>query len=309
MQIIRSASENVIIKKPLAIALGNFDGVHVGHRAIISRCVSECRQEGWEPAVLTLEPHPALVLGGKKLQLLNTLEQKLGLFTELGVQYTILLPFNARTAAITPEDFVRRILIETFKAKRAYCGFNYTFGQKGTGTSQTLTVLGEKAGLQVCVIPPVIINGEVVSSSLIREKYAYGELDTAIKLLGYRPSLEGVVEVGEQRGRKLGFPTANMQISENILLPADGVYAVWAKVHDEIHPAVVNIGVRPTFAKKARSVEVHILDYQNDLYGLPMRIELVKRIRPERRFESGGELTKQVQNDIQTARKALASYN
>lgn len=308
MQIIRNSSESGIIKKPLAIALGNFDGVHLGHRAIISRCVSECREEGWEPAVLTLEPHPALVLGEKRLQLINTLEQKLALFASLGVQYTILLPFSVRTAAIAPEDFVRKILIDTYKAKRVYCGFNYTFGQKGAGTSQTLVLLGEKSGLQVRVISPVIINGEVVSSSLIREKYAYGDLETAIKLLGYRPAMEGPVTQGEQRGRKLGFPTANMQISENILLPADGVYAVWAKVHEQVLPAVVNIGFRPTFAKKARSVEVHILDYQGDLYGLHMRIEMVKRIRPERRFASGSELTNQVNKDIQTARKILITY-
>lgn len=312
MQIITKVEDARRISVPLAIALGNFDGVHRGHQTLIRQCVEESRRQRWEPGIMTFYPHPLQVISGRKIKLLNTAEQKYRLLRMLDIKHLFLVSFDLDFASITPEDFVRLYLVELLKVKKVYVGFNYSFGQKGRGTPQLLEELGRKHGFAVSVTQPVIIDNEIVSSTLIREKYGAGDMEGAARLLGYRPYLEGQVVSGEKRGRTLGFPTANLEVPDDLLLPSYGVYAAYVEIcwgedgsRAGIYPAVANIGIKPTFGAHKPAVEVHILDLAEDLYQKVIKIQLVKKIRPELRFNETGELSQQIRQDIQVARKVL----
>jgi len=305
MQIIRDI-QNSPIKKPIAVALGNFDGVHRGHQQLIKQCVTESRERGWESCVITFEPHPVLVLAKhREFKLLNTYEQKYRLIAELGVDYLCLLSFDSALAGLPPEDFVQRYLIKVFNLQKVFVGFNFTFGDRGRGTSATLEELGRQNGFAVGVLEPVVIEKEVVSSSLIREKYKTGNIVEAARLLGYWPVLEGKVVPGEQRGRKMGFPTANLELPDYILLPSYGVYAAFAEVKGQQYQAIINVGVKPTFGSEKPTVEAYIFDYHEDLYQQNLQLRLVDKIRPERKFDGLDDLKEQITMDVREARQIL----
>lgn len=305
MQIIRDI-QNSPIKKPIAVALGNFDGVHRGHQQLIKQCVTESRERGWESCVITFEPHPVLVLAKhREFKLLNTYEQKYRLIAELGVDYLCLLSFDSALAGLPPEDFVQRYLIKVFNLQKVFVGFNFTFGDRGRGTSATLEELGRQNGFAVGVLEPVVIEKEVVSSSLIREKYKTGNIVEAARLLGYWPVLEGKVVPGEQRGRKMGFPTANLELPDYILLPSYGVYAAFAEVKGQQYQAIINVGVKPTFGSEKPTVEAYIFDYHEDLYQQNLKLRLVDKIRPERKFDGLDDLKEQITMDVREARQIL----
>lgn len=307
MKIITSIEEAKGIKKPVAIALGNFDGVHRGHQALIRECVKDSREAGWSSCVYLLHPHPSQVLAGKnRIRLINTRKQQHGMIEDLEVDYLFLLPFDRSLAATPPERFVREYLAGIFQVKRVYVGFNYSFGSKGQGSPSLLCQLGEILGFEVRIIPPVVYGDEVVSSTIIREKLTAGKMEEAAELLGYRPFLEGKVITGVQRGRQMGFPTANLQVPENVLLPAFGVYAAWADTGGSVvYPAVVNIGHKPTFGSREPTVEVHLLNYSGNLYGCELKIQLVQLLRPEKTFAGLQELSRQIERDIRQARQIL----
>jgi len=315
MRIIRNLQKASEIKRPLTIALGNFDGVHLGHKSLIRMCVEESRTKDWESCIFTFEPHPSLVIAPeKKIKLINTPKQKYRLISQLGVNNLILLQFNKELAATTPEDFVKQYLVDLLQVKKVFVGFNYSFGQKGRGNPQLLEELGQLYGFDVAVISPVVIDKEVVSSTLIRQKYGEGDIPGAAKLLGYWPCLEGEVISGDKRGGTLlGFPTANISVSECALMPQYGVYAALVdemrqNKNDTVKtglPAIVNIGMRPTFNIGKLAAEVHILDFSGDLYHKYLSIKLLRQIRQEQRFENFAELQKQIENDIRQARKIL----
>ncbi len=308
MEVINNFSE-IKVKKPLALVLGNFDGVHKGHQALINKCVYESRINGWEPSVLTFEPHPSVVLKGtSSIKFLSTLNQKKELMEKIGVKNLFLMPFNHETAAIEPENFIKKYLIDIFKAKKIYVGFNYTFGKKGKGTPHLLETEGSKWGYQVYVMDPVELDGEIVSSTVIREKYAAGRIEEVYKFLGYWPTLEGTVVSGDKRGRLLGYPTANLKLADSILLPAYGVYAALVELEGKMISAVVNIGTKPTFNSSSVTIEVHILDFHSNLYNKKLKIKLLKRIRPERCFKDGNELQKQISQDVITARSIISHH-
>lgn len=316
MQILRSIEEIKKINKPLAVAIGNFDGVHQGHQALIMQCVNESKNRNWASCVLTFEPHPQQVIAhDKNIKLLNTAGQKIRLIEALGVDYLILLPFNRELAEMTAEDFIKDYLVEIMRIKKIFIGFNFFFGRKGSGTPLLLEQLGNYYGFETAILEPVIMKDQIISSSFIRDKYGKGDIKEAAEMLGYWPQLEGTVQSGDARGRKIGFRTANIELQDHIILPAFGVYAALVEVFDngkksspEVYPAVVNIGKRPTFSVEKPIAEAHLLDFTGDLYHKDVRINLLKMLREERLFNNVQELSAQIAKDIEEAKTAIAQH-
>lgn len=294
--------------KDLVVGLGNFDGVHVGHQRLIAGLVAEAEKIGGTPAVFTFHPHPLEVLTGKAPPKLLSHEAKLETIRQLGVKVLLLVPFTLEFAAHSPEDFIEKILVRDLDVRAVFVGYNYTFGRGGKGTPEILVQSGKRCGFKVYVIPPVTVDSVPVSSTLIRGLLADGEVAEAKKFLGYHHFMQGVVVTGDMRGRKLGFPTANLQLDKNVIVPANGVYAVKVQVDGDHYLGVANIGIKPTFHgfNSSPNLEVHLLDFQGDLYGKEIKVFFTRRIREEKRFSSPGELVEQIRCDINRARAAFA---
>jgi riboflavin kinase/FMN adenylyltransferase len=290
------------------LALGNFDGVHLGHRTIVERVVRSAARRMATPVVLTFDPHPTRVLRpGSVPPLLMTSEQKVGVLGELGVEGVAIVRFTKDVAAWEPETFVRLVLREWLGVAEVWVGANFVFGHDRAGNVTKLRQLGARYGFTAEAIEPVRYKEFVVSSSRARQLIGEGRVEEAATLLGRHYSLDGIVVHGLQRGRTLGFPTANLD-TENELLPPNGVYATMATLDGVEYPSVTNIGVRPTFhLPSATVVETHVLDMDRDLYGKPMRVAFVHRIREERTFDGVEALKAQITADCQSARILLAT--
>jgi riboflavin kinase/FMN adenylyltransferase len=290
------------------MAIGDFDGVHNGHRHVIGRAVEVAAAEGLPASVMTFNPHPREVLGQSKYsRYLAPIQDKIRLFESLGVDYTFVVTFDLALAQVSPEKFVRQML-EPLGVHTVVVGFDFTFGHKGKGTVETLRRLAE-GRMNVEVVPPYLSDGEKVSSTLIREHLHLGELDPIKKYLGRYYAIQGTVVKGDQRGRQIGFPTANLEVTAPYVIPRSGVYAVRAWVGDHRYDGVMNIGTRPTFLPDAvhPSLEVHLLDFSGDLYGRAMTVEFVHFLRPEARFPSVEQLIEQIRRDVDEARHLLSS--
>lgn len=305
MHIIEDLAQIKKLNYSWSLALGNFDGVHLGHQVLLRRCVQESRLKAWTPAVLLWEPHPQSVLQKKPFKQLTTPRQKFDLIKAQGIEYLIRLPFEQKVASLTPQKFVEQYL-KIFQVKKVFVGFNYTFGKDRQGTANLLKKWGEQTGFSVSIIEPIMVEGEIVSSSLIREKYKKGDLVTAAKLLGYYPYVQGRVIPGEKRGRQLGFPTANLMISPRQILPLEGVYAAFVEYEQCFWPAVVNIGKRPTFNKTSLTIEAHILDFQQDLYQKELKIFLIEYLRSECKFATAEGLSTQISEDLKKAKRLFS---
>lgn len=289
----------------LVVGLGNFDGVHLGHRELIGRMVARAREMGAVPAVFTFHPHPLSVLDPANAPpLLLSQRAKERLIAGLGVEVLLRIPFTREFARLGPEDFVRDVLWAGLGVEAVFVGYNYTFGHQGRGTPGLLQECGRLYGFEVHVLPPVEVGGQVVSSTLIRQMLAWGEVDRAARLMGYCPFVEGRVVAGDRRGGALGFPTANLEPEDGLLVPANGVYAVEVEVGRDRFLGVANIGTRPTFygQNARRQVEVHLLDFHGNLYGCWMVVHFKRRLREERRFASVADLVAQIRRDISMAR-------
>lgn len=289
------------------VTIGNFDGVHRGHREILARALEGARAHGVELVVLTFEPHPTRILAPDRASpLLTGLDRKLELIAEAGAACTVVQVFDRRFSAQSPREFAREVLLG-LRAREVYIGANFHFGKDRAGNGAVLTALGAELGFAAVVVQPVTSGGETISSSRVRELLAAGDLDRAADLLGRRFDLDGLVVEGDRRGRLLGFPTANLRTVVEAL-PRDGVYAVRARVlgapGEGWMRGVMNIGVRPTFAA-GRSIEVHLLDVARELYGTTMRIECVARLRDEMRFDGVEALRAQITRDAAEARTVL----
>ncbi len=293
----------------LVIGLGNFDGVHLAHRKLISDLVSRARETGGTPAVFTFTPHPMAVLNPESAPpMILSPGMKRKIIAGLGVEVLILVPFTLEFARMSPEDFVKIVLCRHLGIQSVYVGYNYTFGHKGLGTPELLEKMGRNLGFEVVVIGPITVDGTPVSSTLIRNLMSEGNILEAKKFLGYCPFMEGEVVCGERRGNRLGFPTANLQVEPGLLIPGNGVYSVKAKVDGEIFLGVANIGVKPTFHDRFnRTVEVHLLDFSGNLYGKKIQVYFIRKLREERRFPSVGELLEQIRKDIHQARADAGS--
>jgi riboflavin kinase / FMN adenylyltransferase len=288
--------------------VGNFDGVHRGHQALVAATTAEAQRRGQAAVVLTLDPHPARLLKPERAPAaIMTLAQKAETLESLGVDALVVVPFTIAFAAQTPEMFAAEILVRHLAASVVLVGENFRFGHDRVGTLATLEGLGRELGFEVSGVPAVLHAGAPVSSSRIRTAIAEGQVDEAAALLGRPYCLDGQVVAGDGRGRTIGIPTANI-LPYNEIKPGRGVYACRVRLREEESAdvlAVVNIGERPTFDGVGTTVEAHLLDFQGDLYGQTLRLEFVARIRGEQRFSSAAELVAQIQSDIAGARRML----
>lgn len=292
--------------KPMVIALGSFDGVHKGHRKIIDETVCQAREMDALSGVFTFYPHPLKVLAPTQApKLIQALPQKMRLLDELGIDRLILKTFTHEFAATDFQSFVEVYLVKHLKVKGIVVGEDFRFGRGNQGNVHRLIELGAYYNFTVTVFDTIRVNDVEVRSTLIREMISAGKMGELTTFLGHPYALAGTVIHGDGRGRHLGFPTANVSLVEDYLIPPYGVYAVNIWIQGVKHPAIANIGVRPTFHKSDLSVEIHILDYYGDIYSEQVEVEVIKMIRPERNFASVNELVEQVQKDTETARRIL----
>lgn len=292
---------------PLCLALGNFDGVHLGHQQLIKECVDFASTNQGTAAAYIFDPHPARVINPAAApKLLVTAQRKAELLEALGLDLLIYAAFTPQVAQCSPEDFVRQILVDQLHVQQVVVGFNYSFGYRGAGTPELLKQLGTRYGFNTVIIEPVEKNGQVVSSSAIRQALEQGDIEKAADMLGSYPLLPGTVVKGEQRGGKLGFPTANLAVDQELTLPGNGVYAALASIDNLQVKAVVNIGRKPTFHNEYPvTVEAHLIDFNQDIYGRELRLTFLKKIRDERKFEALDDLIKQIGKDRDEADKIV----
>ncbi len=300
---------NLQPSRPAALTIGVFDGVHRGHQELIKETINRARAVDGESIVLTFYPHPRTVLRpDSPISELTNLRERTNLIAALGVDVVATLPFTHELALLSAEEFIDMLMQHV--ALRELCvGPDFALGRGRAGTVSVLTEIGARRGFRVNSIPHVVVGGERVSSSRVRALVAAGDVEQAAQLLGRPVLIEGAVVTGVQRGRTLGFATANLAPSASLLLPANGIYAVYAELDGNKLPAVANIGVRPTFGHNARLVEVHILDFDRSIYGAHLRVHLVKRLRDELRFSSVDALVAQMHRDVAAARSVLAPDN
>lgn len=289
----------------LTVALGNFDGIHLGHQKLIGEAVSIARQDNGKASVLTFDPHPMHVLRPDLAPpMILSQESKRQKIDQLGVDFLILLPFTLDFAKYSPEEFIKKVLVKELNVKNIVVGYNYTFGHRGLGTPETLSQLANPCGYSLRVISPVKVGNQIVSSSLIRHKIAEGDVVYARELLGYPPFTDGIVVIGERRGNTLGFPTANIDCPEGMMVPAKGVYSVHVDLDGETYLGVANVGTKPTFHgnNQRTNIEVHLLDFCGDIYGKQIKVNYIRRLRDEKKFTSINDLVTQIQTDVQCAR-------
>jgi riboflavin kinase/FMN adenylyltransferase len=288
------------------LTLGNFDGVHRGHRAILRRVVERAAQLQGSPLALTFEPHPVAVLAPQHAPaLLNDWRMRIEQIVAAGVENVIVQRFTSAFAAVEAEDFVRRLLVEGLGVSAVIVGHRVRFGHGRRGDAELLQRCGRQLGIEIEIVGPIEVDGCLVSSSTIRRAVAQGDLDRARALLGRSHAVSGRVVHGHQRGRGLGFPTANLSLGR-VVLPPDGVYAVRARVDTTWWPGVANLGFAPTFQDQRRSLEVHLLDFDAPLYGRRLDVTFEARLRGEKKFASVQALVEQIRADADQARRLLA---
>ncbi len=293
---------------PAVLTIGSFDGVHLGHQALIAHVVQSARAKGVPAVALTFEPSPREVLRpGQPLAYLTRLPQKLDLLAKTGLDETVIVPFTEELSRVEAPDFIAWVL-KYLPFVELWEGEGFALGHGRTGNTGVLTRMGGQLGYTLCIAPLVEVDGAPVSSTRVREAVLSGDMKTAAALLGHYPTVSGTVVPGSKRGREMGYPTANLALPPNQALPADGVYATWTArpATGEVLPSITSIGTRPTFDDDARLVEVYILDYNADLYGEPLTAHFVKFLRPQIRFEGIEPLIKQMDADTATAREVLA---
>lgn len=290
------------------VTLGNFDGLHLGHQELLKMVMKRARETGALSLVVTFRPHPLKILAPEKCPpLISIYEEKIQLFEKLGIDVLVKIPFTLDFSAMSPEDFVTDILCNTLGAKEIFVGYNYRFGKGREGNVQTLKKLGERLGFIVREVEQVSLNGEVISSTKIRDLLSDGEVEHASRLLGRPYAITGIVVKGDGRGKILGFPTANIAPKHEII-PPDGVYAVRLSVREKYYDGIANIGLRPTFNKQSHTIEVHVFDFNEDIYGEEISLFFFGKIRKEKKFKNADDLIRQIRFDIETAKKILAGH-
>lgn len=305
MRIVRGLDQYPAEAPPSVVAQGTFDGMHLGHQAVIRTAVERARALDAHPVAVTFDPNPLAVLRPAEAPPeLLPLDERLERIAELGPETCLVVPFTLRFAEVAADAYVKDVLLGMLKAREIVVGFNHAFGRGARGTPELLARTAGSAGVRVHVVPPLRVDGLAVSSTAIREALRQGDVRQAASLLGRAYALRGIVARGAARGRTLGFPTANLAAPPGLPV-ANGVYAARAGWDGESAPAVVNVGVRPTFDGATRLVEAHLLDASPDLYGRRLTLAFVDRIRGERRFDSLEALRAQIVEDVRTARRML----
>lgn len=295
-------------QQPTVLTIGTFDGVHLGHQKIVERVVTTARQEGLLATVFTFFPHPRMVVQHDKgLKLIHTLEEKKQLLQQLGVDLLVVQPFNEAFAQLTAEEFVSTILVQRLNVKKVIIGYDHRFGRNRTANIDDMRLFGKKYGFAVEEISVQEVDEVSVSSTKIREALNKGDVTTAEHYLGTPYSLTGRVVHGLKLGRTLGYPTANIQVTEDYkLIPKDGVYAVYSYIDGRKVYGMMSIGKNPTIEGKGASIEVYFFDFNGNLYDQKLTIEFVQYLREEQKFATIDLLKKQLQDDETAARKAIA---
>ncbi len=290
------------------VTIGNFDGVHLGHQEIFKKVVRQAEETHKKSVVITFDPHPQKIMHPEKRPffLLTPLQEKLNLIESCGVDAVILISFSTEFADVTAEDFVEGILWKKLRLSKLFVGYDYAFGKGKAGNAQFLTKSGRRLGFQVEEIGVVETGGMIASSTNIRLSILAGNVGLAAEMLGRPYSVSGTVVKGYRRGTGMGYPTANIR-SEKVI-PATGVYAVIAGLEGARHNGVINIGNNPTFGNEETSAEVHLLEFEGDIYEKYITVFFIDRLRDERRFRNPEELGRQIKKDIEKARKILASH-
>jgi riboflavin kinase / FMN adenylyltransferase len=289
------------------VTVGNFDGMHVGHQALVDGVVARAKAAGGVSAAITFFPHPRKVLG-VHVPSVSAPGQKMKILRSHGLDLALELEFTPALAALSPEEFVRRYLVQGLKARSVVVGYDFSFGHRRTGNFEALEALGQEHGFEAKRLGPVLIGGVPVSSTRIRELILAGEVWDARPLLGRLFALQGRVVHGQNRGRKLlHCPTANLK-PENGVLPAPGVYAVWVEVDGKLLPGAASVGNNPTFSDsdESASVEAHLLDFEGDLYDRELLVHFVLRLRPQKQFASPELLAARIEQDLSDARRILS---
>ena len=310
--------EDIQLDTRSIITVGTFDGLHRGHQEIIRVLKKEARARQGSTTVVTFDPHPQVVLqrpDKPPVQILSTAAEKIALLQHENVDRVLVIPFTLEFSRRASENFVREILCQCVGLQAMVVGHDHGFGKNREGDFATLQRLGAELGFAVHEVPPFELGGVTLSSTKVREALLNGEVEKASEYLGRQYALSGTVEHGDERGRTLGFPTANLRPGNgNKLAPANGVYAVWVEIVDSAaarpeaakkYPAMLNIGLRPTFGKLTRTIEAHLLDFSGELYGATLNIYFGKRLRNEQKFESPAALVAQLHRDREVARQAL----
>ncbi len=280
-----------------AVAIGNFDGVHLGHRKILHVLTEDAKKNNLFPLLLTFHPHPAKILAKRKIELLQTIEQRLDEIKKSGIQMVVVLSFDHNLSQITAEEFIRTIIIQKLMAKKVIVGDNFRFGKDRDGDVTKLQELASRYGFSIQSIPPVTVHGSAVSSSLIRKLLQKGEIKKANMLLGRPYEIEGTVVRGKSRGKRLGYPTANIHPLNDIAPP--GVFISNVGIGSHIYPSITHVGSKPTFNEKDIMIESYIIDYNDSLYKKKLRVSFLEKIREEKKFETPEALSLQIKKDLE----------
>ena len=309
MDILRSIPELERLSDPLFLAIGVFDGVHLGHQAVISTSARHARSSDGTPVVVTFDPHPEKVLRPQSApHLLTATQHKIALIRNLGVAHLLVVNFDKQFSATEPEDFVKE-LVDRSKPLREICvGHEWSFGKNRRGNLDLLESLGAKLNFEVVGIPPVKVNGAVVSSTAIRRAVEMGDFSKAAEMLGRDYTILGTVTHGDNLGKNIGFPTANLS-AHSEQFPLNGVYVADAQIDGQRYPGVVNLGIRPTIGsgKSERVLEIHLFDFDRDIYGRDVELRFLRRLREEKKFESIDALVQQIRLDVERARQVFSS--
>lgn len=290
------------------VTVGTFDGLHRGHWAVLRATLDRAREAGRRAVLLTFDPHPLRVVRPDKAPLLlTTPSEKKELLAASGLEYAVFIRFTEALSRYSPERFVREILVDRLDVRDLVVGHDHGFGRGRTGDTATLLELGGRLGFDVEVLDPVEVEGGAVSSTRVREALGQGRLEEVRLCLGRPYSFQGRVVRGEGRGAELGFPTANLEVDREgeKLLPPEGIYAAWGVLRGRTVPGALHLGPRPTFAGTPPAVEIHLMDFEGDLYGEWMRVDLVQRIRPVESFDSAQDLAERIRSDVEESRRAL----
>ena len=309
MEILRSIAELESLRGPLFLAIGVFDGVHLGHQAVISAATSHARAADGTPVVMTFDPHPLKVLRPQHApHLLTATQHKIALIRDMGVEHLLVINFDRKFAATSPEEFVEELVMHSRPLREICVGHEWSFGKDRRGNLDLLKRLGVQLDFSVVGVPPVLVNGEVVSSTAIRQAVEKGDLAKGAEMLGREYTILGTVTHGDNLGKKIGFPTANLS-AHSEQFPPNGVYFAEARVNGVLYYGVINLGYRPTVSsgKSERVLEIHMLDFDRDIYGEDVEVRFMRHLRPERKFESLESLAQQIELDVRRARELSAA--
>jgi riboflavin kinase/FMN adenylyltransferase len=308
MKVVTSLSALPILRNPI-VTLGTYDGVHIGHRSILKKLINKAKDTGKDSMLITFDPHPRIALGLGEISLLSTLDEKIELLSETGLDYLLILPFTKEFSNQGARDFISNVLIDQLNISEIILGYDHKFGHNREGDVQLLAEVLTKTNRFVTEIPAQDVDEIIVSSTKIRAALIQGEVERANRLLGYNYQIKGKVVAGNQLGRTIGFPTANIEpTNPSKLIPGDGVYAVKFWVKNSTHMGMMNIGVRPTVSNSQhRVIEVHLFDFNADIYGESVRITVCNHIRGEQVFSGLEALTEQLKKDEVDSRRYFAS--